>query len=87
MKTQIPRGRITGYEELSEGLRLHFQTDDGQRKSFIFHNTKADRQALRDYLNWRVRKLNKTARFSSRMTNIEIIEALLLVDKLKGAAK
>ena len=87
MKTKIPHGRFINYKHSSDGILILFiRTADDQMKSFRFYlNTKKDQQALTAYLNNELRHrrpINKG--FSKKMSSIDIIDALIYVDSMKG---
>lgn len=87
MKTKIPHGTFISYKRGSDhALILSIRTPDGQMKSFRFYlDIKKEQQALAAYLHDELfHRRHLTKGFSKKMTSIDIIDALIYVDSMKG---
>lgn len=84
----LPQGYLTRYTTSGEGVTIYIQsiTDPTKQYTYHFAATKHGEQMLRRYLNITVRKQAKRT-FSSRVSNKEIMDVLILTNQMKGLIK
>lgn len=81
-------GHLLRYKRTPTGITIYIQsvTDSKIINQYHFNKSKQGQQSLRRYLDYLTRRMAKT-KFSSKMTNDDIINAIIEINRMKGLVK
>lgn len=84
----LPPGHLLRYERTSIGITIYIQslTDSNIINQYHFKKNKRGQQSLRRYLDYLTHRMTKT-KFSNKMSNEDIINAIILTNRMKGLIK